>query len=234
MTVAVLVTVAVRNQTLNAGRQAADSWQNVEFLEGVSAEDLDVFMRAMNVSLGVGCEYCHETGAWNLDTLPEKETARSMMRMIAQLSQSGFEALELPTCWTCHRGSAVPPPRPNPSGSQDGLPEAFVMTGEPALDVYQNVQTLGNLPARELATVMATYTSSLGVDCEYCHVPGEWSGDEKITKLLARRMHEIQTELNSRHFGGRDAVSCWTCHRGAPLPEMAVPAGLLIDPNPRE
>lgn len=210
--------------------QGARSWQNVEMLAEASAADMDLFMRAMNVSLGVECEHCHESGDnWHLEGREAKETARSMMRMLAGLSRSGFEALELPTCWTCHRGAISPPDGPDPVAVQAVVrpASAFSTSREPSGTVYENVRVLGDLPAADLADVMTASSASLGVDCAYCHVADNWSSDEKVTKLLARRMHEIQSAVNEEFFTTGPDVSCWTCHRGQRVPEINLPDALM-------
>ena len=200
-------------------------WQRVEVLEGASPAQMDVFMGAMNTSLGVGCEHCHEPDAWHLESNPEKTTARTMMRMIAALSVTSFEALDVPTCWTCHRGSATPALFA-PVATEDSRgygSEVFASGREPAGQAYDNVQQYVTTPAEDLADVMESYSTALGVGCDYCHVAGNFASDEKVSKLLARRMLEIQMEVQDEFFESGPAISCWTCHRGEPVPAMSLP-----------
>lgn len=72
--------------------------------------------------LGVRCDYCHvEDKAANKfdyasDAKPEKDTARSMMRMTLELNKKYFgqgqpvigSSSMLVTCYTCHHGRPVP------------------------------------------------------------------------------------------------------------------------------
>jgi hypothetical protein len=72
--------------------------------------------------LGVRCDYCHvEDKAANKfdyasDAKPEKDTARSMMRMTMELNKKYFGQAQsvigspamLVTCYTCHHGEPVP------------------------------------------------------------------------------------------------------------------------------
>lgn len=72
--------------------------------------------------LGVRCDYCHvEDKAANKfdyasDAKPEKDTARSMMRMTLELNKKYFGQAQpvigsssmLVTCYTCHHGDPVP------------------------------------------------------------------------------------------------------------------------------
>jgi hypothetical protein len=209
------------------GQTPEGPWQNVEFLGGVPAEDMDLFMGAMNVSLGVGCDYCHEAQAWHLDTLPAKTTARSMMRMIAALGEDAFEALELPSCWTCHRGSAAVSPGPSVFPRVEVPSGAFLPADGSADDVYESLELFGDLPARELAGVMETWSASLGVDCEYCHPGSDWSSEEDVNKLLARQMYRSGLELDRTYFGEGGRITCWTCHRGEAVPAIRLPGGAI-------
>src|SRR5271166_209544 len=56
------------------------------------------------------------------------------------------------------------------------------------------------------------------VTCAYCHVGAEMDKDDKVTKQTARRMIEMTNRINSREFGGRNLVTCGTCHRGSAKP----------------
>jgi hypothetical protein len=78
-------------------------------------------MNGMSRALGVKCDHCHVIGEFAKDDKPNKEVARAMMRMVANLRQNADQFLptgraEKVSCWTCHRGSAkieVPaPPQP--------------------------------------------------------------------------------------------------------------------------
>ena len=62
-------------------------------------------------------------------------------------------------------------------------------------------------------------TQSLGVGCSYCHVPNHFEDDTKPTKQTARKMMQMMSSINSRSFEGVRAVTCYSCHRGAPKPE---------------
>jgi photosynthetic reaction center cytochrome c subunit len=87
---------------------------------------------------------------------------------------------------------------------------------------FKNIQILKGLPATELDPAMAFISGSLGVRCSYCHV-AQFEKDDKATKLAARRMIQMVFDLNKGNFNGQRAVSCYTCHRGKPIP-VSVPA----------
>ena len=87
---------------------------------------------------------------------------------------------------------------------------------------FKNIQIFKGLPATQLDPTMAFISGSLGVRCNYCHVPGQFEKDDKPTKLTARRMMKMVMDLNKGSFNGQGAVSCFTCHRGKPTP-LSVP-----------
>jgi photosynthetic reaction center cytochrome c subunit len=64
---------------------------------------------------------------------------------------------------------------------------------------------------------MQFITSSLGVECDFCHVPDAFD-DEKKPKQTARKMMEMMFAINKENFDGRRDVTCYSCHRGSPHP----------------
>jgi photosynthetic reaction center cytochrome c subunit len=88
---------------------------------------------------------------------------------------------------------------------------------------YKNIQIFKGVPATQLDPTMAFISGSLGVRCNYCHVSNQFEKDDKPTKLAARRMIQMVFDINKGNFNGQGAVSCYTCHRGRPIP-VSVPA----------
>jgi photosynthetic reaction center cytochrome c subunit len=88
---------------------------------------------------------------------------------------------------------------------------------------FKNLQIFKDLPATQLEPTMAFISGALGVRCNYCHVPNNFDKDDKPTKLAARRMIRMVFDINKGSFNGESAVSCYTCHRGKPIP-VSVPA----------
>ena len=88
---------------------------------------------------------------------------------------------------------------------------------------YKNIQLFKGMPAPDLDSTMAFISGSLGVRCNFCHVPTAFEKDDKPTKLAARRMIQMVFDLNKGSFNGESAVSCFTCHRGKSKP-VSVPA----------
>jgi hypothetical protein len=93
--------------------------------------------------------------------------------------------------------------------------------------VKKNIQVLKGLPASQLSMVMDYMATSLGVRCDHCHVIDTtgWymDKDDKPTKRTARKMLQMVMDLNAKNFGGRNEVSCYTCHRGSSEPAKLIP-----------
>ena len=74
--------------------------------QDMTIEELKEYMRNFTLSLGVECEYCHDTDNYSNDDKKEKLVARDMIRMLAALNDKHFKnAKEEITCYTCHRGA---------------------------------------------------------------------------------------------------------------------------------
>jgi len=92
-----------------------------------------------------------------------------------------------------------------------------------AEEVYKNIQVLNGITADQMGPTMQLFAASLGVDCEFCHVKNR-ELDTKQAKRTAREMIRMVFALNRSNFGGRNAVTCYTCHRGSTQPAGPAPA----------
>ena len=92
-----------------------------------------------------------------------------------------------------------------------------------AEEVYKNIQVMKGVPAPRLMGAMQFFSKSLGVKCDYCHVPNEFEKDEKATKVTARKMLTMVHQINGDSFPKNQVVSCWMCHRGSAKPEAFPP-----------
>jgi len=100
---------------------------------------------------------------------------------------------------------------------------------------YKNIQLFKGRPASDLEPTMAFISGSLGVRCNFCHVPSDFSKDDKPTKLAARKMIQMVFDINKGSFNGEGAVSCFTCHRGKSKPVSVPVVGQnLWAPAPRK
>ena len=96
--------------------------------------------------------------------------------------------------------------------------------GPKAKDIYQNVQLLGDLSVAEFTRHMAAITQWVAPEqgCVYCHNPANFAEDSKYTKVVARRMLQMTQTVNSKWQAhvAQTGVTCYTCHRGKPVPEQ--------------
>jgi photosynthetic reaction center cytochrome c subunit len=83
---------------------------------------------------------------------------------------------------------------------------------------FGNVQVLKGV--RDLLPTMHFIRASLGVRCDYCHITetGKYYLDDKPAKRRAREMIIMTRQLNEANFGGRQVITCNTCHRGSTKP----------------
>jgi photosynthetic reaction center cytochrome c subunit len=101
--------------------------------------------------------------------------------------------------------------------------------GKTAEQVYKNIKALTGTPANELNQSMHLMKGAVGLDCIYCHIEREWEKDVKPAKEVARKMIVMMNDINTRQFGGKQVVTCNTCHNGRPTP-AAMPAFPVIEP----
>jgi photosynthetic reaction center cytochrome c subunit len=92
-----------------------------------------------------------------------------------------------------------------------------------AADAYRSVRVLGDLDIAEFGRTMNAITQWVAPadgGCVYCHVVGDFADDSKYTKVVARRMLAMVRDINSgwKSHVGETGVTCYTCHRGRPLP----------------
>lgn len=76
---------------------------------------LPLVMSAFSRALGTDCTLCHEPGAWEKETKPEKQVAREMFKMVLAINNDYLKNIKglksaSPTvsCTTCHRGQLIP------------------------------------------------------------------------------------------------------------------------------
>jgi outer membrane lipoprotein-sorting protein len=94
-----------------------------------------------------------------------------------------------------------------------------------AEEVFKNVQVLKGISVNEFMGTMGFFSASLSLNCTDCHVSdssGDWGkyADDTALKRTARRMILMVNALNKNSFGGRRAVTCYSCHRGTTRPKV--------------
>jgi len=94
---------------------------------------------------------------------------------------------------------------------------------------WKNVQVLNDISVAEMNRTMIAFTNWVAGpnNCQYCHNLRDLAADTLdngapiYTKLVARRMIQMNRHINgqySQHVANT-GVTCYTCHRGKPLPE---------------
>jgi photosynthetic reaction center cytochrome c subunit len=92
---------------------------------------------------------------------------------------------------------------------------------------YENVQVLGDLSTDEFNRLMVAITAWVSPEgsapnggCNYCHNPENMASDEVYTKIVSRRMIQMNRAINVNWTGHvqKTGVTCYTCHRGQPVP----------------
>ena len=88
---------------------------------------------------------------------------------------------------------------------------------------WQNVRVLTDVSQAEFNRTMVAMTQWVSPQqgCNYCHVPGNFASDSIYTKVVSRRMLQMVRDVNRDWQGhvAQTGVTCWTCHRGNPVPD---------------
>jgi photosynthetic reaction center cytochrome c subunit len=121
-----IVTAVVSIAAINPGQQPPNNFTNLQVLpKDISSKDLKYIMvNEFDNGLGVKCNFCHAMKKDSLsldfasDEKPEKEIARSMMRMTMDINGKYFgvehpmigDSLMIVSCFTCHHGTPHPDP----------------------------------------------------------------------------------------------------------------------------
>jgi hypothetical protein len=92
-------------------------------------------------------------------------------------------------------------------------------------NVFKNVTVLRGIPVDEFMGTMGVFSAALGISCEDCHTGGSnnwarYAEDVSPRKKMARTMVMMMQGINKQHFGGRQVVTCFSCHRGALRPRV--------------
>src|SRR5579863_46246 len=96
-----------------------------------------------------------------------------------------------------------------------------------AEQVFKNVRALKGIPVDDFMETMGLISAALSFDCSDCHTDAgtdkvDWAADTP-RKVVARTMINMVANINKNNFGGRQMVTCWTCHRSRDKP-LVTPA----------
>src|ERR1700694_4788662 len=108
-----------------------------------------------------------------------------------------------------------------------------------AEEVFKTLQVLKGIPVNQFMETMGFFSASLAADCTFCHVTesgGSWEkyADDNAHKRTARRMVLMMSTINRDSFGGRQVVTCYTCHRGGARPKVTPSLAALYSAAPPE
>ena len=137
-------------------KKAGEAFKNVttSTLKELSVDDFVAAMGVMAAALGFDCADCHpgaggDKADFVIDSIAQKRTARRMVEMVATINRTNFAGVQRVTCWTCHHGREVQPPRspwtivraPNMEDSDVVLAGVGQPSADQILDKY--IQALG-------------------------------------------------------------------------------------------
>ena len=88
--------------------------------------------------------------------------------------------------------------------------------------VFKNIQVMKGVPVDDFLGSMGLMCAALGYDCSDCHTGAgtekvDWAADTP-EKVRARVMVRMMQAINRDNFGGRQMVTCWSCHHGRDHP----------------
>ena len=66
--------------------------------------------------------------------------------------------------------------------------------------------------------VTRIYNRSLGVECTHCHSENDFANASKATFDFAKRMQRMVRGINEGPLKNMTGITCWSCHRGRPVP----------------
>ena len=102
---------------------------------------------------------------------------------------------------------------------------------------FRNIQVLKGLPVDQFMATMNVFSAATGLNCTDCHTEesgGDWAkyADDNALKQRARAMVVMMNTINRTNFGGRQVVTCFTCHRGVSRPTVMPSLDLLYSELP--
>jgi photosynthetic reaction center cytochrome c subunit len=216
----------------DAGPRASATYPNLQVLGDISTDEFNRLMLSINdwvvPKTGLpeseqGCNYCHNPENMASDEKYTKVVARRMVQMTRNINtnwQTHVKGTGV-TCWTCHRGNAVPEHKwsnpvaggPGIKGNRQGQNEPVVNVGysslpnnifEPYLAGDKDVRVASTDAYRVTphgATILSTeqtyglmmrVSTALGVNCTYCHNAHSFGDWKTSTPQRAQAWHGIR------------------------------------------
>ena len=196
---AVLVTVGSTQTPVaaqGAVRPMEQEFLNIQSYKGQPADHLIPTMVYFEAALGVGCPYCHDNDAAKreLDTKPQKATARRMIEMVNALNKNSFGGAPLVTCFTCHMGRPSPVGMPNVVGSPQGPPPL----GE---EYFDNLPPLPAVSTMDAGQVLDRYIAASGGAAAVQKTPSLVANGTVTQRRIGRPFPAQQVEISSKAPG---------------------------------
>lgn len=104
-----------------------------------------------------------------------------------------------------------------------GLAMAQAQPKPPGADqVFKNIQVLKGLSVDDFMETMGVISAALAFDCSDCHANAgtdkvNWAADTP-RKIVSRVMINMVARINKENFGGKNVITCWTCHHNRDKP----------------
>lgn len=194
--------------------KAANLYQNVQALGHVSGAEFVRTMAAMTAWVAptsgpeAGCAYCHNTANMASDEKYQKVVARKMLQMTQQVNANwtGHVKATGVTCYTCHRGNQVPQGTWFYTDENQNLRhyldrDDVRVQSQAALRSEQDNRS-SVMQTEYTYGLMISMSSSLGVNCTYCHNSRAFSNWEQSPpqRLVALRGVRMVRDLNLNYM----------------------------------
>jgi photosynthetic reaction center cytochrome c subunit len=239
-----------------SGPKAGEVYQNVKVLANVSQEEFDYTMAAITQWIvpadapaeEAGCNYCHNAENLADDSKYTKVVARRMIQMTQNINQNYSDHVKQTgvTCYTCHRGNAVPKyvwtdPRPSDGrlmGNKRGqnTPDPSVAYASLPVGTYAKYMRGNSGPARVISktihpttanrqsvkdaegnyAIMMHLSQSLGVNCTYCHNSRSFARWEQSSPQRALAWYGLQMVKNTNEEYIHPLASVFPANRLGP------------------
>ena len=222
-----------------AGAQpmAGTYFKNVTAMKDIPVDEFMDTMGFFAASLSLNCTDCHipeSGGSWAryADDTQLKITSRKMVKMVNALNAANFGGSKEVTCWTCHRGSQLPPNIPSlleqysappPDDPNEYQIRADAASGLPTADQVfaKYIQSVGGQQKLAAVQSWAGKGTSEGFDTE--HEPVPFDVYAKSPNLRATVLH-FRIGMGVRVTDGRNA---WIASSDKPQPIMTLTGGEL-------
>jgi photosynthetic reaction center cytochrome c subunit len=200
------------------GERASAVYQNVKVLGGVSADQFNYTMAALTqwVAPEEGCNYCHNPANMASDEKYTKVVARRMIQMTQAINSkwSNHVGQTGVTCWTCHRGQAVPT-------EHWSLPAVAQSKGAARLPGWQDKPTsnssYSSLPTNAVALYLLGGVSpdtNIRVVSKYAH---RVEGAPHVSTMESEPTYGLMMHISSSL-----GVNCTYCHNAQSFQQWAI------------